>query len=84
MHRQFNERNGTVPIGYWYYAIETGLHEYLAQSPHRTLDPEVRYCALLVLHSGAISFGGAARAVVPWAHTLGRHCLHRTCGRKRV
>ena len=37
--RLFKEDNVT---GYthWTYSIESALHEYLLQSPHRTLDPE--------------------------------------------
>ncbi len=42
-HRCF-EVTPTSNVSIWYhgtYNIETGLHEYLLQSPHRTLDPEV-------------------------------------------
>lgn len=41
-HRNFGEGNETDTIDGWMYSVETGLHEMIAQSPHRTLDPEVR------------------------------------------
>ena len=40
VHRLFNEANATQFHDIWTYAIETGLHEQLLQSTHRTLDPE--------------------------------------------
>ncbi|KAL4438037.1 hypothetical protein ABPG77_004258 [Micractinium sp. CCAP 211/92] len=39
-HRLFNEDNSTYFGDPWVYAAETGLHEALLQSEHRTLDPE--------------------------------------------
>eukprot|EP00884_Botryococcus_braunii_P005998 jgi/Botrbrau1/1539/Bobra.0107s0027.1 len=39
VHRLFNERNNSVPSTNA-YTLETGLHEMLLQSVHRTLDPE--------------------------------------------
>ena len=38
-HRIFGEDNSTE-FSHGGYMVETGLHEMLAQSPHRTLDPE--------------------------------------------
>ena len=38
-YRAFQEGN-VSSLTSWTYAIETGFHELLAQSPHRTLDPE--------------------------------------------
>lgn len=32
----------TTVLSVWTYALESGLHEMLLQSEHRTLDPEVR------------------------------------------
>lgn len=41
-HRLFAEDNSsTIFTDSWGYLIETGLHEMLLQSEHRTLDPEV-------------------------------------------
>lgn len=38
-YRTFNDDN-TSSLHPWTYGIETAFHELLAQSPHRTLDPE--------------------------------------------
>ncbi|KAL4428361.1 hypothetical protein ABPG75_002450 [Micractinium tetrahymenae] len=40
VHRMFSETNGTIWVDGWLYAAETGLHEALLQSEHRTLNPE--------------------------------------------
>lgn len=40
VHRTFNDDNSTAVLEGWVYLIETGLHEALLQSRHRTLDPE--------------------------------------------
>lgn len=41
-HRLYREGNKTVAIDHAAYKGETGIHEMIAQSAHRTLDPEVR------------------------------------------
>ncbi|KAL4419203.1 hypothetical protein ABPG77_000597 [Micractinium sp. CCAP 211/92] len=40
VYRTFTDSNETVLHDSWLYDIETGLHEMLLQSEHRTLDPE--------------------------------------------
>ena len=39
-HRLFEEENVTRFLNEWGYTTETGFHEMLLQSKHRTLDPE--------------------------------------------
>lgn len=42
VHRFFGADNATIHVDPNVYNTETGLHEMLLQSEHRTLDPEVR------------------------------------------
>ena len=43
LFRRFDQGNTTVPVDHEGYSLELGLHELMLQSPHRTLDPEVRW-----------------------------------------
>ncbi|KAI3432296.1 hypothetical protein D9Q98_003856 [Chlorella vulgaris] len=56
VHRQFNEQNGSYPIDSWLYQPETGLHEMLLQSEHRTLDPEEADYFYLPIYTSCLIF----------------------------
>lgn len=44
-HRLFEDSNVTNLLDHWGYTTETGLHEMILQSKHRTLNPEVCLCS---------------------------------------
>jgi hypothetical protein len=56
VHRFFNAENETLHVDPNVYNTETGLHEMLLQSEHRTLDPEVGAGAM-----GTLPARGAGR-----------------------
>jgi hypothetical protein len=67
-HRLFEETNRTVFLDSWHYQAETGLHEMLLQSKHRTLDPEEADFFYMPVYLSCFYFPVYGAADFPWFH----------------
>lgn len=65
MHRSFHEGNVST-LGSFSYGIETAFHELLAQSHHRTLDPEEADFFYAPVYAGCYAWPIYGWADFPW------------------
>ncbi|KAG7674943.1 hypothetical protein Ndes2526A_g07692 [Nannochloris sp. 'desiccata'] len=67
-HRLFEENNMTRFLDGWHYQAETGLHEMLLQSKHRTLDPEKADFFYMPVYVSCFYWPVYGAADFPWFH----------------
>lgn len=70
-HRIFDGFNNSIPMSH-VYCSETGLHELLLQSEHRTLDPEEADFFYMPMYTACLQFPIAGFLDHPWFHTPSR------------
>lgn len=68
VHRIFDAFNKSVPMSH-VYCSETGLHELLLQSEHRTLDPEEADFFYMPMYTACLQFPVSGFLDHPWFHT---------------